>query len=171
MGRTVGRPGDRRGGGAHGGAALGRQRSDAGRDKRIALDASADGGAAGDAEAAAAERNLAGWLRQAEAGSGSAVAGIRTGWAGDPDGRGTATRSRIRDDDGARSFLLGSAFHLSLAAGARRGASRLRRCGAGGRPHAASTGEDGGASRWRATSPPRFLGADVEPGAGPRWRA
>ena len=81
--------------------------------QRIALDAPADGGAAGDAEAAAAERNLASWLRHADSGSGSAGSGLRSGWAGDPQ----AGNRHALSGQGMteRELLLGSSF--SLAAG------------------------------------------------------
>ena len=81
--------------------------------QRIALDASADGGAADDAEAAAAERTLAAWLPHADSGSGSAGAGFRSGWAGDPE---TGNRHALQGQGmTGRELLLGSSF--SLAAG------------------------------------------------------
>ena len=87
--------------------------------QRIALDASADGGAAGDAEAAAAERNLAAWLRNADSGSGSAGPGLRTGWAGDPQaGNRHALQGRSMTE---RELLLGSSFSLAAGDDARTG--------------------------------------------------
>ncbi len=87
--------------------------------QRIALDASADGGATGDAEAAAAERTLAAWLPHADSGSGDAGPGLRTGWAGDPDaGNRNALQGRSMTE---RELLLGSSFSLAAGDAARSG--------------------------------------------------
>ena len=80
--------------------------------QRIALDAPAGAGDDGDAEAAAAERNLAAWLRHADADRGAGP-GLLAGGAGDPEGTNRhALQGRGMTE---RELLLGSSF--SLAAG------------------------------------------------------
>ena len=80
---------------------------------RIALDATARGaGDARDAEAAAAERRLAAWLRHADPDGGTGP-GLQAGWAGDPEaGNRHALQGQGMTE---RGLLLGSSF--SLAAG------------------------------------------------------